>query len=401
MVNAVYDHIVAMVIVGILFIGTVVAMPILNFSNLQTVDEQQLRNTALTVFDSMLLSGGSPSDWGSIPPERWNQNNVQLFGLGSQNTLSKYVLDPDKVQRLTPLNPVRIEYERIRELLGLQEYGFRLSIFRPFRVESHLNVTRDRIAFSVTTTRTEDGTPIPNAKIDITTIVTASSSNINPKTGESDLLYKTIDAGTYYTGVTGNCQGNLEGNLAGYAINYAIAVIHITVGGLTTVVVAQNENAITQYIGINTFGNTIGLTFWNISDSDRADLNSANRRVIGIAGYDFDTYYSIYQNGSTRNPVNGITNGEGYQTWSMTYEGLQALSPEILLLVLEVTVSHAHDGLPARRYVLVAGPLSMGGSEEIFGFGPDPGAEKVIAIMTRLVAISDMTYVAKIAFWRD
>ena len=94
MAPAAYDHIVAMVIVGVIFIGTVVALPAMTFSNLRTVDEQQLRNVALNVFDSILLSGGSPSNWGSTDPSEWDQNNVELFGLASSSELSKFAEPP-------------------------------------------------------------------------------------------------------------------------------------------------------------------------------------------------------------------------------------------------------------------------------------------------------------------
>ena len=62
------DHLVAIVIVGIIFVGTVVVLPATSFSNLKVVDQQQLRNTAYNVFDAMLLDVGSPSKWGSSFP---------------------------------------------------------------------------------------------------------------------------------------------------------------------------------------------------------------------------------------------------------------------------------------------------------------------------------------------
>src|SRR5512136_2430882 len=152
--QAAYDHLVAMVIVGLIFISCVVALPAMSFSNMQTVDEQQLRNTALNVFDSMLLGTGSPSNWGSTDPALWDQNKVNQFGLASSSALSKYVLDPDKVQRLDPENPAVMEYERVRTLLHLQDYGFRLSLFRPFSVNWTLSLTETAVSFSVKVTRT-------------------------------------------------------------------------------------------------------------------------------------------------------------------------------------------------------------------------------------------------------
>ena len=66
MVDAAYDHIVAILAIGALFVGTVVILPNANFANLMVLDQQQMRNTALTLFNTMLLDAGEPSNWGSI-----------------------------------------------------------------------------------------------------------------------------------------------------------------------------------------------------------------------------------------------------------------------------------------------------------------------------------------------
>jgi len=176
MVSAAYEHIVAILVVGMIFAGTVVALPATIYSNLETINQQQLRNTALNVFDSMLLDVGSPSNWGSILADNGNGSkffdptSVKKFGLAYADPFSKYVLDSDKVQRLS----ADLSYERVRELLNIQDdYGFQLSIYRPFKVASFLSVTNKSVHFSVTVTRTEDGTPIPNAEVKVTTMVTA------------------------------------------------------------------------------------------------------------------------------------------------------------------------------------------------------------------------------------
>ncbi len=64
--NTVYEHIVAILVVGVIFVGAVVALPAAINANLATVDQQQIRNAATNVFDSMLLGVGSPPNWGSI-----------------------------------------------------------------------------------------------------------------------------------------------------------------------------------------------------------------------------------------------------------------------------------------------------------------------------------------------
>jgi len=396
MANAVYDHLVAIVVIGMIFVGTVVALPAVTYSALQTVDQQQLRNTALNVFDSMLLGVGSPSEWGSIASENFSQTNVTLFGLATPNPLSKFVLSSGKVQRLNISAGPGVGYEYIRGLLNLQDFGFRLSISRPFRVASYLNVTESLAHFSVTVTRAEDGTPIPKAEVQVTTVVTASSVAKNKTTGEYDLIYNMSSYGPYYTDLAGNCHDDVSVDLSGYLVNYAIAIMKINVGGMTATVVTQTENEITKYIKVNVFGDTMELTFRNESVD-----NPSERRVKAIRAFDSETFYKLFDSFGGSSPDYKITNGEGYITWTMTYSGLEALDPQALLFMLQLTVPGAHDGLPARRLVPIAGPYGFGDPEEIFGFGPNPGSENIIAIMRRLVVVSGNTYVAQIAFWRE
>ena len=100
MVNAVYDHVVAILVVGVIFVGAVVVLPAMSFANLQAVDQQQLRNTALNVFNAMLLDTGEPTNWGSMDPFYMNDPRIKRFGLASTQGTTFYVLDPNKVQRL-------------------------------------------------------------------------------------------------------------------------------------------------------------------------------------------------------------------------------------------------------------------------------------------------------------
>ncbi len=387
MVSAAYDHIVAILIVGAIFVGTVVALPALNYSNLQTLDQQQLRNTALNVFDSMLLSAGSPSNWGSksFP---FDQNNVKLFGLASPSALSKFVLDSDKVQRLDPTNAGVIDYDRVRTLLNTEDYGFQLSIYRPFEVNWSLDITNTVVRFFVTVTRTEDGTPIPNAEVRVTITVTASKP---PKAGEGDFISQRYDPTTYYTNVTGSCAGSLNTDLSGFNIDYAVAIMQITVGGLSTTVVAEKGNQITNLIKISTFGDTITLSLPDVLNDTKSE-----RRVKEIDAYDVENLIRLFKAGDVNPPEIKITKGQGYEYWSITFQGLSAVNPTVLLFAMQLTLK----GI-GRTIVLIAGPYSFGGSEKIFSFGPEPSSENVITIMRRLVVISDMTYVAQIAFWKD
>jgi len=391
MVNAVYDHLVAIVIVGIIFIGAVVALPALTFSNLQTVDEQQLRNTALNVFDSMLLSVGSPSDWGTTyGSEIFDPTTVEFFGLASSGPLSKFVLDSDKVQRIDPENPTGvIGYDDVRRLLNIEDqYGFQLSIFRPFLVDWSLHITNNMVYYSVNVTRTEDRTPIPNAEVKVTTTLALTDST----KGKDDYEVVQLETVTDKTDVMGKCEGYQS--CPGVTISHAFSIMTITVAGMPTTVIAHTDNPFVGVIKVNTSGDNIILSF---PEELVGNDTHSERRIEEIDVYVSEELFSLFQDGTSQSPPDvKITHGSGYEYWTLNYPGLRAMDPTALVFWVQVTLKGY-----GRVLVVVAGTLDFGDPGKIFDFGPEPTSKRVIAIMRRLVVISDMTYVAQIAFWRE
>jgi hypothetical protein len=383
MVSATYDHIIAILIVGALFVATVVALPALTYSNLQTVDQQQLRNTALNVFDSMLLSPGSPSNWGSSGTD-FDPNTVENFGLASSTPFSKYVLDVDKVQRIDPSNPTGfVEYDHMHELLKLEDYGFQFSILRPFVTDWSLNITTNEVYFYVAVSRTEDGTPIPNAEV---TLMTTLSVNDGTK---FDVIR--LDPEVYFTDALGVCEGIQTANISG-TINHAVSVMTISVSGMLTTVVARTDDPFSQILDINTSGDIIILSI----PDELVNETHSERRIHQIDVYDSESFFSLFEEGETNPPDVKITSGSGYEYWSITYPGLRFMDPTALVFWLEVTLKGY-----GRVLVVLAGSLDLLAQQEILSFGPNPEVENPIVIMHRLVVISDMTYVAKMAFWKE
>jgi hypothetical protein len=385
MVSATYDHIVAILIVGAIFISTVVALPALNYANLQTIDQQQLRNSALNVFDSMLLGVGNPSMWGSSGTN-FDQNLVDKFGLAYSVPFSKYVLDVDKVQRIDPSNPTGyIEYNRVREILNLEDHGFQFSILRPFLVDWSLNITGNEVHFSVAVTRNEDGTPIPNAEVKVTTTLSVMG-------GSKSFDIVKCDPLTFFTDARGICEGIQTANVSG-GITHAVSIMTITVSGMSTTVVARTKDPFNELIKINTSGDDIILS---IPDELIANNTRSERRIVQIDVYDSEVLFPLFSMGDLNPPDIKFTQGSGYESWIMTYPGLRYMDPTALLFWVELTLKHH-----GRVLVLLAGSLDFMANQEILSLGPDPGSENPIVVMRRLVVISDMTYVAQIAFWRD
>jgi hypothetical protein len=380
MVSATYDHLVAIIVVGVIFIGTVAALP---FSTLQTVDQQQLRNTALNVFDSMLLDVGSPSKWGSSFP--FDQSTVEKFGLAYSDPFSKYVLDVDKVQKIDVSNPTGfVEYDRVRELLNLKENGFRLSILRPFVTRASLNITNNEVHFYVEVTRTEDGTPIPNAEVKVMTTMAFMKG--------TDFEVTRLDPETHFTDVRGICEGFQSPSVSG-TINHAVSILTITVAGMKTTVVAQTENPFADLIKVNTSGDTIILSLPNeiIGNNTRSE-----RRAHQIDVYISEVLVTLFEKGTMRPPDIKFTSGSGYEYWSLTYPGLKFMDPTALIFWIELTLKHY-----GRVLVVLAGSLDFMAEQEILTFGSDARNITPIVTMRRLVVISDMTYVAQLSFWRE
>ncbi len=386
MVGELYDYIVSIIVVGIIFVSGVLAVPAIGYLNLRHMDEQQLRNTALNVFNTILLDAGSPPNWGSVYP--FDQENVKQIGLSDESQASLYVLDSDKVQRLDPLGPGYITYEKMKELLSLDGYDFRLTIYRPFKVGWGIKIfekeTPQRVWFSVNVSRNDDGRPIANAQISVTVMATASNPN-----NKDDPIAVVNTPQDYYTDALGRCEGNATIDLlTGYTLERALAVMRITVAGISTLVIAQTDQTLQDVLKINTFGDTVTLTMRGEFDNVLGE-----RRIKQIDAFDFTTMMRVYD--GTNDPTSSkVNNGEGYDWWNMTFPGLEALDPAMLLFTVSVP--------NPRRLVIIAGPFSFWEANKVFTFGSDMEQIPATAIkLTRYVVFSGLTYVAEITLWKE
>ncbi len=381
----------AILLVGAIFVGAVVAVPTMSRQNFLLIDQQQLKNTAINVLNAMLLGIGSPSDWGSEYP--FNSNHVQTFGLARSAQSSQYVLDMNKVQRLIQESPYYINYSQVRNLLNLQGYGFTLSIFRPFNVSTDISWSNTAVRFAVSLARTEDGTPIPNGQVKASIIVTASKPN-----SEDPPLYMRYDNYNYLTNATGKCEGSvaLTNVTSGYTVDYAVAVLTVTVSGMSTIVTAQKDTLAQNLLSINTYGNTVTLMYRNGSE---ALFSDGVRRVMEVMSYNIGDeipstiYTSADRNGDT------ITNGVGYVDWSRTLPGLTNIDPSLLLFVINApNIKGTGTG---RHLEVIVGPLNLLDNGKPLLFGISYPRPNVAVDLRRFVVISDMTFVFGFRLWRE
>ena len=101
MTGEAYDHIMAVVVLGVIFMAAVYVVPSLTYVNLLHIEQQQMRNIALSAFKTILFDEGAPANWGAMHgTSMFSENDVRRFGLGLFSDPSLYVLDSSKVQRL-------------------------------------------------------------------------------------------------------------------------------------------------------------------------------------------------------------------------------------------------------------------------------------------------------------
>jgi len=382
MVSAVYDHLIAIVIVGAIFISTVVVVPTLSFINLQTVDQHQLRNLAVNIFNAILLDTGDPVDWGSMDPFYMNDTRIRRFGLASAEASSPYVLDPDKVQRLVVGNPLNYcDYEYIRQLLGLEGYGFQLRILPPFNVtctdgtpiteKSPIEIDEDELSYSIKVTYL-DGTPIPNARV-YATIVYASGSDFAITTRP-----------VIYTDALGICSDSIE---LDFEPEDAIVILRTSVADVVTLIVTFGTTPADDIAEINLVGDTLILTMPDATPRGARWVDY----VIPITneeGLEF-----IYN--GTRSNDDKLNYGS-FKVWYKRFNGLQKRNPVVFILAFWTVISGE-----GRREVLVAGPYQNLLGYTVFEYGESPNIASSSAVrIQRNVIIAGYTYIAEFWLWK-
>jgi len=377
------DHLMAVVILGGIFMGAVFVVPSLSYVSLLYLDQQQLRNIALLAFKTMLFDEGYPANWGSMHGlNLFNENDVKRFGLALSDS-PLYVLDMNKVQRLAN-NPMgNITYQKVKNLLGLSGYDFSI-IMRPlFKVDKYVSPPvfsgdgrTATVSFRVNVSR-YDGQPVPNAIVATTMIYVV---DINPPVTNIAQVTKTTDS-------LGRCADSAVVSASG-KITDIVVIFKITVAGRSTLVVQAEDTQTPDNIAkINVVGDNIVLT----NPPLHIDPPYPSRWVINIQMYNFETSMNL-MNGSRGNEYK-LVYGGGYNVWSQAFEGLEQSEPAILIL----TIDAVDQG---RQLIILIGPWglwSAGGVVAMNAVTPSSGAS---ASIQRDVIISGMAYLAELRLWK-
>ncbi|MEM2103940.1 MAG: hypothetical protein QW717_03515 [Candidatus Bathyarchaeia archaeon] len=397
MVNAVYDHIVAILVVCVIFVGAVVVLPRLSIANIQEVDQQQLRNTALNVFNTMLLDTGYPISWGSMKPFYANDPRVVRFGLASAKDTTFYVLDPDKVQRLVVGNPLNYcDYTKVRELLGLQDYGFLLRIVPPFNVTfNKITVVKNQLLFNVSIFYL-DGTPIPNAEAYATAVYTKGAPSKDKPNQQDDTKFGITQAGPVYSNALGVCIGVV--NLDFDNPDYYTVVLRVTVSNVATLVVTSGQDFENKIARVNVVNETVILTSWK----DPPDYNfkpNENVWILDIVSFNGrGSIWHMFKGGKNGND-NMFNTGNGpFERWSRPFGGLNNFQPVIFVFNFWAVDNENQNG---RSQVLIylAYPNLL--STNVFQYGGVPRNFNAVIKTQRSVIISGMTYTAELWLWKE
>jgi len=389
MVNAVYDHIFAIIIVGMIFVGAVVALPAMSLINIEAVDQQQLRNIALNVFNALLLDTGEPANWGSFLDFQMNDPRIKRFGLASAEDSALYVLDPDKVQRLVVGNPLNYcDYNKVRELLKLQDYGFRLRIIPPFNVsflsqsvDNNILNYRARVSYL-------DGRPIPNAKCNATVVYT------------KDQKYFYINqSGPVETDAMGICEDNIQLKVQP---DYYTIVLRVTVADVATLVVISGQTIKNTIARINIVYDTIILSSWKDPPNYNAEPGESPEDVwiFDIVAFGSDGSMRKLFEDHTRGTGNKFNSGRGpFIRWYQDFPGLHDFEP--VVLIFNFWAEPENSTKPGRQQVLIsmAYPDILGTS--IFNYGGIPESSESSVTIQRSVIISGMTYIAELTLWKE
>ncbi len=392
--NAVYDHMIAIIFIGIMFVWAVAVVPQLSYNNIEAVNQQQLRNMELNVFNAILMDTGSnatDTNWGTTQP--FDQNSVKRFGLANSGK-ELYTLDPDKVQRLVGNNPLgNITYKHVKELLGLDEYDFMFQILPPFNVtmyngtqidEDHSPINKDllnnqgilsyelKVAYL-------DGRPIHNATIVSTVMYTVQSFT-------PPLRLFTLTSATDEMGL--NTQtANL--NVSGTELGTVMIIAKVSVADVHTIVVSfgKGNNGI---VDINMVGDQVMLT-------EPKDPSNGAIRLHNIYCYYGDGSIGvIYPDGNDL--INTGINSP-FMLWNRNFEGLKDMDP--VMVILDISAIDNTGSGKGRREMTVAGPYHESFGYSIFEFGsPFVGLSTTVKTQ-RSVFISGMTYTAQLILWKN
>jgi len=390
--SAAYDHLMALVVLGVIFAAAVFVVPSLSYVNLLYLEQQQLRNIALSALKTVLFDEGYPANWGSMSgTSQFNEANVNRFGLALLSDPSFYVLDLDKVQRLS-YNPMgSISYQKVKELLGLSGYDFSIVLRPQFYVEREVTISppaptaQTTVSFNVNVTR-YGGQPVPNAIVYATIVYTLKGQ------GNDDFDTKAFNMEKKYTDSLGKSNGDVTITApSNWEIRSIAVIFKITVADRATMVVSEQSTPNPDDVAnINLVGDTIIAKL-----NESAPGSNDARWITNIMMYNFETSVNLYNHTSAPWGDPDLKKG-GNTIWTQNFPGLSSGDPSILIFTFRTVPQGS-----GRTYVLLIGPYTLWSQGGVIEMKPLASpSSRASASVQRDVLISGMAYIAELRLWR-
>jgi len=385
MTGEAYDHMMALVVLGVIFTASVFVVPSLSYVNLLYLDQQQLQNIALSAMKTILFDEGYPANWGSMHGlSQFNPSDVKRFGLASLGDPSLYVLDPDKVQRLA-YNPMgSIPYSKARDLLGTTGYDFSIVLRPQFNVAADVTIGSDKksISFNVNVSR-YGGQPIPNAIVSATIVYSLDDGNTYGNGA--------VNMEKRYTDSLGRCAGTQSISAPpGSQITDVAVIFRVTVADRMTMVISkQSRPNPDDAAKIAIVGDNI------VAKIDESLPGSMDARwICSITMYNFETSVNLYNR--TAPPWGDADLKKGDNMWNMTFPGLGFTEPSILIFTIR-TESEDKGG---RTIVLLIGPFTLWSQGGVIEMNSGPASSGASVTIDRDVIIAGMAYIAELRLWK-
>ena len=194
----IYEYLFAGLILVLVLTASIVMVATISTPVNNASDNNELSITAQKVMTQMMLDSGYPNTWGSTSTQ------PQVFGLAKCGEISRqaYELDPDKVMRLSSLNPDYVQPSLAVALLNLEkshgaaDYGFTLQFNDSLHISSPTPLGPANADNYTVTVTSEYALPVNGAE------VSATLYYINDQTTPPTISHSaTLHGATGYDGV--------------------------------------------------------------------------------------------------------------------------------------------------------------------------------------------------------
>jgi hypothetical protein len=300
--------------------------------------------------------------------------------LALDESSSLYVLDPDKVQRLVVDNPMGyLEYERVRQLLGLEGYGFNIKITAPFNVTITDQSVGTNLEYNVKV-KYADTKPVPNALVKAIILI----SKFDGTAGQNESYSIQSIQLTGYTNELGECTIQY---ILTESYSDLVVIFQISVADVTTVTTILNEERMSNIAGVNIVNDTAILSHPGITPPD-------TRFVLNAETFTEDGLVSLY-NGTFSDE--DVLNYGAKNVWSKLFSGLKSINPVLMIF----NIYAVEEGV-GKKGLLLVGPYPNYAGVRVIGYGYGNGVSNDNSVkLQRAVNISGMTYIVELGLWKE